>query len=257
MSTARITCAFLVVLGQLTLVPAAYPIDKNYGFSVSENVTTQQAALLEAKAKGLLYSDGDYDRALTAYRQILELKTHSLGRDDVALAATLMEIALCYRAQGDYTRADEAYERAVELQERALGQTHVDVGKTLQRYACLMRLAGRKDEADRLNSRATSILFGLHRGGPVTGKVIVGNRISVPQPKYPKYARKQRLEGTVVVNTVIAEDGKIVEACAVEGPPSLALASEIAALRALFTPTTLDGVRVKVSGAITYNFVAR
>jgi tetratricopeptide (TPR) repeat protein len=257
MYACRIIGAFLMALCLLALVKASETIDKNQGSTVSGRIALQQAAALEKKAMKLLYSNGDYDEALIAYQEVLELKTRALDPDDAALAPTLIDIALCYRAKGDYTRAEEAYKRAVDVKGRALGHTHPDVGKTLKRYACLMRLAGRKDLADDLDTRATSILSGLHKGGPVTGTVVKGTRVSTPQPKYPKYARKQGLGGSVLVSVVIAEDGKIIDACATGGPPSLALASEGAALHALFTPTLLDGVPVKVSGAISYNFVAK
>lgn len=257
MYAGQIPCAFLMTLCCLALVQASYTIDKTQGSAVSGSIGLQQATDLETKAMQLLYSDGDYDQALTSYQEVLELKAHALGPNDVALAPTLMDIALCYRGKGDYPKAEDSYKRAVDLRERALGQTHKDVGTTLKHYSCLMRLAGRADEAKNLNTRAAAILSGSRKTGPVSGTVVNGTRLSVPQPKYPKYARKQRLEGVVAVSIVIAEDGRVIDACAIVGPPSLALASEGAALHALFTPTTLNGVPVKVSGVITYNFLAK
>ena len=257
MYAAQLTRALLMGLCCLVVVQTSYAIAKDAG-PVFNSIALQQATQLEKKAMQLLYAEGDYDQALTAYQEVLEFKTRTLGQDDIALAPILMNIALCYRASGDYPKAEQAYQRAVELKERALGLTHIEVGRTLTHYACLMRLAGRKDEADNLDPRAASILFGLRKsGGPVTGTVVNGTRLSLPQPKYPKYARKQRVAGSVAVSIVIAENGTVIEACATEGPPALALASEAAAIRALFTPTTLDGVPVKVSGLISYNFVAR
>lgn len=251
----RTTCAFLIALSWLALLQGPYAVADNRAFSISASIAVEQTTELEAKAMQLLYVEGDYDKALAIYQDILKLRARALGPDDVAVSPTWMNIALCFRAKGEFTKAEEAYKRALDLREKVLGQTHSDVVKTLKRYACLMRLAGSKEKADDLDMRA--ILSPSPRAGKVTGTVVNGTRVSVPQPSYPKYPRKQRLEGSVVVSIVIAEDGTVIEACAVDGPPSLALASEGAALRALFTPTTLDGVPVKVSGIINYNFVAR
>jgi TonB family protein len=213
-----------------------------------------RVAQLETKAAKFL-SDGHYDQALFYYQDVITIRTAALGENDVVLTPTLMNIALCHRARGDYAKAEAVYQRALAVRERALGPTHVDVIQTLQRYSCLMRRLGRKEEADSLSARAISstVMEGL-KIGPVTGKVINGVRISIPKPKYPKDARDQQISGSVIVNITIGEDGKVITACAVEGPPSLAHFSEMAALQALFTPTTLDGVPVKVSGVISYDF---
>jgi outer membrane biosynthesis protein TonB len=57
------------------------------------------------------------------------------------------------------------------------------------------------------------------------------------------------------VNVVIDRDGSISSAKAKSGPPELYAASEKAASRARFEPSTLDGEPVKVTALITYNFV--
>ena len=53
----------------------------------------------------------------------------------------------------------------------------------------------------------------------------------------------------------IDEQGTVVSAQAVSGHPTLQQAAVNAALQARFTPTSLMGEPVKVTGVIVYNFV--
>ncbi|QYO66445.1 energy transducer TonB [Leptolyngbya sp. 7M] len=69
-------------------------------------------------------------------------------------------------------------------------------------------------------------------------------------------ARAVRAEGPVTVQVLIDEDGNVVSASAVSGHPLLRAAAAAAARQAKFSPTMLSGQPVKVSGVITYNFVA-
>lgn len=89
---------------------------------------------------------------------------------------------------------------------------------------------------------------------PVTGGVIVGKRIEMPSPKYPKEAKKAGITGTVRVRVVIDEKGRVIKAEAVDGPVELRDAAVEAAFKARFTPTLLEGNPVKVTGEINYNF---
>lgn len=90
---------------------------------------------------------------------------------------------------------------------------------------------------------------------PVSGGVLNGKAISKPQPAYPPIAKAANASGTVVVQVLIDEDGKVTEAHAVSGHPLLRKAAEEAARNARFSPTQLSGQPVKVTGVITYNFV--
>jgi TonB family protein len=86
-------------------------------------------------------------------------------------------------------------------------------------------------------------------------KVVKGELIEAPSPVYPDEAKKQKIEGTVVVTITIGDDGNVIFAKAKSGPEALYAASEQAASRARFKPTTKDGKPVKVAALITYNFV--
>jgi protein TonB len=93
------------------------------------------------------------------------------------------------------------------------------------------------------------------RTTPVSGGVLNGKAISKPQPAYPPIAKAARASGTVTVQIVVDESGRVISASAVSGHPLLQQAAVAAARQARFSPTLLSGQPVKVSGVITYNFV--
>ncbi|QYO66866.1 energy transducer TonB [Leptolyngbya sp. 7M] len=90
---------------------------------------------------------------------------------------------------------------------------------------------------------------------PISGGVLNGKALSLPQPVYPPAARALKADGAVIVQVVVDENGEIISASAVSGHPLLRISSEKAARLARFSPTTLNGQPVKVSGVITYNYV--
>ena len=89
---------------------------------------------------------------------------------------------------------------------------------------------------------------------PISGGVLNGTAINLPQPVYPDAARRMRATGTVTVDVVLDESGKVVSAVASSGPTLLREAAVQAALKARFSPTKLSGQPVKVSGVINYKF---
>ena len=67
-------------------------------------------------------------------------------------------------------------------------------------------------------------------------------------------ARNAHASGAVVVQVTVDEQGNVIAAHAVSGHPLLQQVSVNAALLAKFSPTSLMGEPVKVTGVITYNF---
>lgn len=86
-------------------------------------------------------------------------------------------------------------------------------------------------------------------------RVLNSEAISLPPPSYPPIARQTRTQGTVIVQVMIDEEGKVISAKATSGNVLLVPAAQTAALRARFSPTVLGDQKVKVQGVITYNFV--
>jgi TonB family protein len=90
----------------------------------------------------------------------------------------------------------------------------------------------------------------------VSKGVVNGSAVSLPKPAYPAAAKAVRASGTVSVQVTIDEQGNVISATAIGGHPLLQAAAVEAARAAKFRPTLLEGQPVKVTGIITYNFVA-
>jgi len=89
----------------------------------------------------------------------------------------------------------------------------------------------------------------------VSSSVINSKVISKPTPPYPMLAKQARVQGQVTVEILIDEQGRVVAAQATNGHPLLRMAAQQSAFHARFSPTTVSGHPVKVSGVITYNFI--
>lgn len=88
----------------------------------------------------------------------------------------------------------------------------------------------------------------------ISGGVLNGKATSLPKPAYPAAAKAIHATGSVTVQVLIDESGRVVSASATSGHPLLRAAAVSAAQGARFSPTLLSGQAVKVTGVITYNF---
>jgi TonB family protein len=89
------------------------------------------------------------------------------------------------------------------------------------------------------------------RKGPISGGMLNSKAIYLPMPEVPA----GEASGVVLVAIVVDEQGTVIEARAVSGPPHLHNAAVAAARLARFSPTLLMGEPVRVSGTLSYNFV--
>lgn len=86
----------------------------------------------------------------------------------------------------------------------------------------------------------------------ISGGVINGKATNLVKPVYPPAAKAVGAKGQVSVSVIVDEDGNVISASAVSGHPLLQPASVAAAKASKFSPTTLMGQKVKVSGVILY-----
>jgi TonB family protein len=90
--------------------------------------------------------------------------------------------------------------------------------------------------------------------------VRVGGNIKAPakvrdvRPVYPDVAQSARIQGVVIIEATIAEDGRVVGACVLRSIPLLDEAAVEAVNQWEFTPTMLNGVAVPVVMTVTVNF---
>jgi periplasmic protein TonB len=88
----------------------------------------------------------------------------------------------------------------------------------------------------------------------VSQGVMQGLLIHQVKPTYPPLARQARIQGSVVLQAVIAKDGSIQNLRLVSGHPMLAPAAIDAVKQWRYKPYFLNGEPVEVETQITVNF---
>jgi protein TonB len=88
----------------------------------------------------------------------------------------------------------------------------------------------------------------------VPGGVMQGAALKRVAPSYLPLAKAVRVSGSVAVQVIISEEGRVIEAEVVSSPPLLWEGALKAAKQWVFKPTELSGVPVKVKGVLTFNF---
>ena len=89
----------------------------------------------------------------------------------------------------------------------------------------------------------------------VTGDVQKPQKISDVQPQYSEIARKARIQGVVIIQTIIDKDGNITDITVLKGlPMGLTEAATSAVEQWKYKPATLNGKPVSVYFNLTVNF---
>jgi protein TonB len=81
--------------------------------------------------------------------------------------------------------------------------------------------------------------------------------ISTPNPRYPAIALAAHIEGIVVIDAVIDEQGNVVEARAIDRPPLLIAAALAAVTNWKYQPTYLNGQPVALKTHVQVVFRLR
>ena len=222
-----------------------------------EEFAPKDARLVRALQRLALvkFLSGEHEKTESLYNRALGIIENTYAVDDPAVASAASYLAEYYQAVGDFKKAEPLYQRIFAISEkRTPAGDSEDFRHARDRYACLLRKIGEDGKASEVQARP--LLSGA-RSAPAAGSVINGKAIRLPKPTYPEEAKRARVAGTVLVQLVIDERGKVLRACAVQGPSLLMRAAEVAAYNGEFTPTKVNGQPVKVTGSITYNFVAQ
>jgi TonB-like protein len=89
---------------------------------------------------------------------------------------------------------------------------------------------------------------------PVEVGALDAKAISKPKAVLSEEAKRLKLSDRIIVKVLVDENGKVVSAVAQNGPAALREVAEAAARQATFAPLTQDGITVRVSGTLTYDF---
>ena len=77
---------------------------------------------------------------------------------------------------------------------------------------------------------------------------------SMPKPIVSEEMKRLKAKGKITVRVIVDENGKVVSATALSGVHVLREAAETAAREATFKPLVQDGITVRFTGTLTYNF---
>lgn len=89
---------------------------------------------------------------------------------------------------------------------------------------------------------------------PVEAGALDSKAIERPKPVYSEEAKRLKAKGKVTVTVIVDEKGKVVFARALNGVAVLREAAEEAARNTTFKPLVQDGITVRFTGTLTYDF---
>jgi TonB family protein len=84
--------------------------------------------------------------------------------------------------------------------------------------------------------------------------VLHGSAFKEVKPLYPAEAKEAGVSGTVLVQILVSEEGKVIEAKPISGHLQLREAALEAARQWEYRPTSVSGMRVKMQDILTFNF---
>ena len=95
---------------------------------------------------------------------------------------------------------------------------------------------------------------GAQRPVRVGGNITAPTKVHDVQPVYPAAARRMRVEGVVILETVIGATGSVEQVRVLRSVPLLDDAAVAAVRQWRYTPTLLNGVPVPIIMSVTVNF---
>jgi TonB family protein len=187
----------------------------------------------------------------------LRIKEKALGPDNPEVAQTAFNLGEMYRLHRDYPKAEPLYQQAIRIREKSAGKDNPELVQALQGYVTVLFAQNKTGEGGQVQKRIAEL---LGESGTIQAGILNGRAVKLVQPSYPQAARQAHASGLVQVRVVIDENGRVIQARAMNASnlhSALVAVSEDAARRSLFTPTLVSGKPVKVNGIIIYNFVAQ
>lgn len=229
---------------------------------------------------------GEYDLALADYSKVIELNPKS--------ANSYLSRGLSYYYKESYNQAISDYNKGIELAPNESmayfnrGDSYEKLGNTEKAVAdyqkavalnpnndaakkALKRIQDEQAKAEQAKAeqaktfsqaRSTETILPPPTEPKAAPQIINLGALSsertvkMVKPLYSTEARKFKVEGQVIVQVILDEEGNVVSAKAKSGPGLLRALSEDAARKSKFKPALDNGKAVKSTGSITYDFKA-
>ena len=207
----------------------------------------------------------DYGEAEDYWARAVAASEKVAGPEGAAVAEHVFRLAEFHRVRTGVRKAGPLYVRAIRLWLKSPKENQEKIERAADNYHCSLinsaldhaEVAEAMEVVGRMRAEAEPKPSPGDSRPTLQGGVINGKALVKPQPDYPEAARRQRIGGAVAIKITVDEQGRVVEAVPMCAHPILMKAAQEAALRARFTPTTLNGVPVRVKGLITYRFLLR
>ncbi|MEM6577310.1 MAG: tetratricopeptide repeat protein [Pseudomonadota bacterium] len=121
----------------------------------SDNREDEASALNE---HGLtLWNLGQFEEAVTLYREAMEIDKATIGEQHPHYAIRLNNLASVVRAQGQYEQAETLFRQAIEIGKTTIGEDHPAYAMRLNNLGETLGLQGRFQEAEALYRQAIEI----------------------------------------------------------------------------------------------------
>lgn len=187
------------------------------------------------------YNKQSYDLAVADYGKGIELNPKE--------AKMYLKRGESYEKLGEIEKALADYNKAVELD--ANNETAKNSAQRLQTEIDKKIADEKRKEEEKLAAENASKVPQVLELGQLNALAV-----NLVKPVYPPLAQKMGMQGKVVVQVMLDETGKVINAKAIEGNSALRGVSEYAAKKSTFKPTLANNKPVKATGFITYNFKA-
>ncbi len=121
----------------------------------------------------ILTEKGDYDQALSHYRQALSLREKLYDAPNVAIGVSLNNMAYLFNRRGESEKAARYLSQALAIHEQTMGPEHPFVGTTLDNLSLAYSEMGRYGEAEKASRRALVVgQSALGPDHPAVGKTL-------------------------------------------------------------------------------------
>jgi TonB family protein len=225
------------------------------------------------KKRGSSYvAKGEFDLAVVDLDKVIEMK----GDD----ASTYLNRGIAYSAKNRPDLAIGDFSKAVEL-DPMNSAAYFNRGSSYEKSGNIQKAIGDYQKVLDLDTNNEAAKTNLHKlqavqtkpepkpvvpdnpppAGPAANTpetVNVGqinNAVRLAMPVYPAMARQMNIQGKVMVQVTLDEEGKIVSVKATSGPSALRAVSEDAARKSKFNVVRVNDKAVKATGYVVFNFV--